>query len=633
MAQRFIGVRHRRKQTKAGEARPTQVYLLDPSQKKPLVLNLENEDAELDFIRHRLPVEWRKIDQKSEMDLKEVRRLRGQSSREELRELMSEAEFELWAKKKQSQPDRSHHLKWRKLKKGQDHTNFAKELIRQDEKDSYFLAVKVPSAYEGMRDGDLVGMTLGGSGDYFAFAASNVGERISAEVFRLPPSALKKIREDHGIFEDKKTSLSEEIEEDGDDDDSDLDDDLEDEDPGEGVAKASKKANDPKDQDARLIAEELQAHETTNDRRGPFYIITADDRDMIAMRVALRDRIEVMKECVKAEQRLQQYVIGRIFFGPEGDYPQGSIEQEMKDRKSNDVICQALRQEEADRLALLGKRLRKIPFFPVLNSVKGVADAIASRLIAAIGDINRFPSAEKEECMTAELEAKLRVRDNLMQEGRFQEGLILIKDLITSETSEYQKLQMVRDRVRESGDEERAKKLEQALYLWHRVHTKIYQRSRNKGMNRLKAFCGVHVLNGGRHGDRSVEIQFPKRRHGEEANWHPDARQAMFLFADQCKRSKTSEWGIKYREYKAKLKEKYPEPIMVQSCDIKGKPKLNKDGSPKMVKRYTNGHLDKMALRWVQTKFIEWVWREWWRLENAHHADPTPPTPRPLATV
>ncbi|MBI2645018.1 hypothetical protein HYW94_02480 [Candidatus Uhrbacteria bacterium] len=218
-----------------------------------------------------------------------------------------------------------------------------------------------------------------------------------------------------------------------------------------------------------------------------------------------------------------------------------------------------------------------------------------------------------------------------MQEGGFQEGLALIKDLITSETSEYEKLQMVRDKVRESGDEARAKKLDQALGIWHHVHVKIYMRRRIKGLNRLKAFCGVHVLNGGKHGERLQELQFPKRRHGEVANWHPDARQAMFLFADQCKRSKTSEWGIKYRAYKAKLKEKYPEPILVESRDIKGKLKLKADGTPKMVKRYTPGHLDKMALRWAQTKFIEWVWKEWWRLENAHHADPTPP--RPLATV
>ncbi|MBI2645019.1 hypothetical protein HYW94_02485 [Candidatus Uhrbacteria bacterium] len=293
-----------------------------------MILNLEDEDAELDFIRHRLPVEWRKITDPS--DVKDIP---------------------------------VHHIKWKKLKKGQDPADFPKELIRIENGDC-FLAVKVPSAYEGVREGDLMGMSLGGSGDYFAFAASNVGERIGAGVYRLPPAALKKIREDHGIFEEKK--ISGDDGEELDEIDSELEEDLADNDEeiDEGTAKKSKKANDPKDQDARLIAEMLAACETTGNRRGVFYLITADDRDMITMRVALRDRIEVMKECVKAEQRLQQYVVGRIFFGPEGEYPEGSIEQEMKDRKSSDVICRALRQEEAERAGTSRKTPAQDPFLP-----------------------------------------------------------------------------------------------------------------------------------------------------------------------------------------------------------------------------------------------------------------------------
>lgn len=108
--------------------------------------------------------------------------------------------------------------------------------------------------------------------------------------------------------------------------------------------------------------------------------------------------------------------------------------------------------------------------------------------------------------------------------------------------------------------------------------------------SQLKAFCGVHILDDGR---------FARRRHGEVANWHPDARQALYLLADQFKYRPNTPWGQKLREYKAKLREKHPEVEIVN-----GK------------KRYTDGHIHKMALWRTVTKFVEWLWKEWWELEK-----------------
>lgn len=107
---------------------------------------------------------------------------------------------------------------------------------------------------------------------------------------------------------------------------------------------------------------------------------------------------------------------------------------------------------------------------------------------------------------------------------------------------------------------------------------------------KLKAFLGVHVLAGGKFTDVPPEKQFPRRRGGLVANWHPDGRQALYLFMDQCVKRPDSVWGQKLREYKVKLRAAHPEPIKVN-----GK------------QRYGDGHIHKMALWRTATKFAEYL--------------------------
>ncbi len=107
---------------------------------------------------------------------------------------------------------------------------------------------------------------------------------------------------------------------------------------------------------------------------------------------------------------------------------------------------------------------------------------------------------------------------------------------------------------------------------------------------KFKAFLGVHVLTDG---------TFARRRRNQTSNWNPAGRQAMYLFGDQMNRRADSVWGKKLREYKVKLREKHPEVVVVG-----GK------------KRYTDGHIHKMALWRTITKFAEWLYGEWWDLEG-----------------
>ncbi len=121
---------------------------------------------------------------------------------------------------------------------------------------------------------------------------------------------------------------------------------------------------------------------------------------------------------------------------------------------------------------------------------------------------------------------------------------------------------------------------------------------------KLKKFMGVHV---------NVDGSFPRRRHGQVANWHGDARQALYLLGDQFNRRPDSQWGKYLRQMKQKLREKYPEPVMVNR---------GSEEKPRMVKCYTNGHIHKMATWRTLTRFVEWLHEEWLELEGPAHALP-----------
>lgn len=117
---------------------------------------------------------------------------------------------------------------------------------------------------------------------------------------------------------------------------------------------------------------------------------------------------------------------------------------------------------------------------------------------------------------------------------------------------------------------------------------------------KLKAFCGVHVLKDGR---------FPRRRNDSTANWAPDARQSLYLLADQFNRQAKA--GTKWGDYlilcKKRLREKHPEKVQVEKLV---------DGKMKKVWMYTDGHIHKMGIWRCLTRFVEWMFKEWWRIER-----------------
>lgn len=165
-----------------------------------------------------------------------------------------------------------------------------------------------------------------------------------------------------------------------------------------------------------------------------------------------------------------------------------------------------------------------------------------------------------------------------------------------------------------------------------RIISAVIDIRRFQSTAKLKAFCSVHVLSDGR---------FARRRQGEIANWHPDARQALYLLGDQFNRRPNSVWGRKLLEYKKKFRETHPAvectacKVPIDQCvyivpddsllddweEIKSRyPNLKREFLPQKFhkRRYTDGHILKMALWRTRTRFAEWLFSEWWKLEREH---------------
>ena len=279
---RFIGVRHRVKQTAKREARPTQVCVKKPGEKIRLI-TLKTEQDELDWVHGIFPISYRDAE--------------GDEADEHPK----------------------HHIK---LRAG---------------------VARIPDAYDGLQEGDVIAMTLGGSGDYFAYAIARIAEKKGAKFYRLPPFTLKELRGEEG-----------------------------------------------KDDDSVLLAHRIR------DTPELFTPVEPRDRDIIMVRQCQNALVDAMKARIACEQRLHQFVIGQSFCTDESGYIEGSIQKAFEHEKANDVILQALIKEEKVREKALTKALWKVDVFnDIFLPIEGVGPRIAGRIISSIQNIDRFETKAK----------------------------------------------------------------------------------------------------------------------------------------------------------------------------------------------------------------------------------------------
>jgi hypothetical protein len=326
-----------------------------------------------------------------------------------------------------------------------------------------------------------------------------------------------------------------------------------------------------KDQDAKLLAELAQTEPDL------FHEVTANTRTIILVRETQALRMDAMKARIACEQRLRQTLIGQVFCR-EGDFAELDIEAQFEKLKANDRILSALVEEETVRIRELDRAIKQTGVWQhILEGVTGIGPALAGRLISSIGGIERFMVEPDQERMDALYEESVR----LEREGGLQD----LKRFVKDEGNAFQTLQRAASWCGRNGRAEQAAKLERAVQC-HEERSKLRHKARKATQAKLKKFCGVAVMEDGK---------FPRRRAGSVANWHPDARQALYLLADQFNRqSDRTRWGKLLLEYKVKLRAAHPDVLEV-------------DGK----KRYTDGHIHKMALWRTVTKFVEWLADEW----------------------
>lgn len=474
-----------------------------------------------------------------------------------------------WFSEENPEGFRPHHCKWRKLKKSEDVITFPAGHVRVILNEKGMPVTEVltglPVAFDGLSTGDRVSMFLGGSGDRFAAGLSNRGEKISAAIYRIPPNYLKKLREARG-------------------------------------------AN--KEDDHKTLAILLEEKLAEGGDIRPFYKLRARDRDQIRVKECYQLRTDALKDRIACQQRILQAAEGRVFLNEEGHYPQGRLEDAFKQLLANDEILQGLTKEEKRRTRELQKAVQSHPLWaPVFAGIEGCGERLAAGLIVATSDIRRF----WEEPDPREMESLASACANAERDGQFAQDRKQVADRITPLMNHYQILHLVRDWQRANGKEEQAKFLDAAIGF-HKQRSKLRRKAKDRGMYNLRAQCGVHVLQGGKYAEVPWKKSFPRQRHGETSNWHPAARQALYLLADQCNRRPASEWGQKLLHYKAQLRASHPQ---VEEYTV------TEGGKEVTKKRYTDGHIHKMAIWHTLTKFVDHIFRTWTRIEEeaAREAD------------
>jgi len=320
---RYLGFRHRVKMRivdgEPTEPLPSEVVVLNNSGERIASYKLESEQAELDFINGIFPAKYRTPAADEDISNVEKRQIIWRPAREE----------DMFVQRHASQCV----YKERRAKKGEP--ALPPELIE--------VAKEVPCEWTGLKPNDQLAMSLGGSGDYFALAASNKLHSMGGEVYRIPPFKLQNHR-----------------------------------------------GTEPKDKDAELLAQVLFL------KPDDFYPTVVRDKQIIMVRETFKIRMDAMKDRMACAQRLRQRLIGNVFCSTEGGFPDGDIEKRFEELKANDPIYTAVLAQEERALKAMSEAVEQTDVWQKLFAdLPGVGPAIAARLISTIMDIRRFETAAK----------------------------------------------------------------------------------------------------------------------------------------------------------------------------------------------------------------------------------------------
>lgn len=201
----------------------------------------------------------------------------------------------------------------------------------------------------GLRAGDFVLTTLGGSGDRLSFAMSRRLEECGGTIFRIPSFRLREF---------KNTEAYQALE-----------------------GKASEETS---------LLELLW--KTTPEH---FFECRVRDREVIGISERYKNFKDAQRERMACAGRLRARLVGSLFLSEDGKYPEGKIEDWFDAQKATDQIYLNLEAEERQAKATLERALKKTRIVDLFMGVTGCGPSIIGGLICAIGDIRRFERAEQ----------------------------------------------------------------------------------------------------------------------------------------------------------------------------------------------------------------------------------------------
>ncbi len=599
---RYIGLQHRVKTTTSGEERPTRVAILVPDMKKPTRYELGAVRSEIDFAAGVYPVSYRKLEDGENVSQFErpwqlkSKELPAAEALELDAEEMGKAMADLKNGKVAFVSGRSIILRPNAKGKMVPHT-----------------VTEIPTEFDGLRAGDLVGMSLGGSGDALAVLFANYANGGSEiMIARTPPARLKAYREEiTGVPTASEESVKD-------------DDDVE-----EGVGKAK---------DDVVLAQMVR------DRRVAFYAVTPDERSAIAVRLAWHRVAEVMAARIAMKQRLIGAARTAVYVNSDRAHlPHGDLTLIHNEMAVSDAAYLAMLAEEKLADKGLQAALNRLPAYRlILSRVTGVGPRLAGRLMSAMGDIARFECTEydaeiaslRTEIVAARAAMKFdellpkvfTVRKvNKPEELRFKGT----QDTSRKDFNWWQATQIARDLTQSELDslspetdrtelETRLTNLDEILQLM-RSRGRLKRLKFRKSRNRFIAYNGLNP-------DPKTG-QFRRRKAGELANWSGTGRQTGWLLLSQMLKVPKAIYGRYLIAIKQALRAKHPEIVVVPPKKPGGKP----------TRKYTNGHIQSMAGWRLATRFFEWFFGEVWHLreqgpENYRFREPQYPSIAAMAT-
>jgi hypothetical protein len=284
-----------------------------------------------------------------------------------------------------------------------------------------------------------------------------------------------------------------------------------------------------------------------------FNRVASRERDLILLSEVVNRRQEAMDARMACAHRVRQRMKKAVYC-VQGAYPEGGVKLFIEHSVANDSMLNLYMKEEAQIGAELKKLLHSLPVWKVFEPIYGVGEFTAAPLIAAIGNIQRFPSSSN-------LKAYLGVHTLKLDGTKFKKG----------ERPEVGNSMFARRRKGQLSNWSDAR---QALYLIADQFM-IYRKNSPWGMvateakRRFQARCPIPEV-------------WVKDDDGKVI-------ERVQLLEGRCERIQSG-WKVTDEHGVTRV--------------IKG------------VTKYNKSHINRMAAWRTLTKFIEWLYRAWKATED-----------------